>query len=174
MEITDMIYLIGSLRNPQIPTIANKLREGTKQEVFDSWYSAGEFADDAWRDHEKLKGNSYMEALKGYAARNVFEFDKKHLDRADGVVLALPAGKSGHLELGYTLGRGKWGYILLDDPERWDVMYQFATGIFTNIEELIHVIKSSTDQLGKISSQNLGVCAHARWHSSLGYCLDCL
>lgn len=94
-----MIYLIGSLRNPEVPRIAEKLRaEG--HIVFDAWYSAGALADDSWRDHEKFMGHSFIEALRGPAATHVFGFDKKFLTQADTVVLVLPAGKSGHLELG--------------------------------------------------------------------------
>ena len=135
------IYVIGSLRNPEVPEIAIKLRE-EGHEVFDAWYSAGPEADDYWHAHEVKKGNNYREALSGYAAKNVFNFDKTHLDRSDMAVLVLPAGKSGHLELGYVIGCGKPGYILLDDPDRWDVMYQFATGLFYNVEELISELKS--------------------------------
>jgi hypothetical protein len=35
------------------------------------------------------------------------------------------------------LGQGKPGYILLDNPERWDVMYQFADGVFEHLEDLL-------------------------------------
>jgi nucleoside 2-deoxyribosyltransferase len=75
--------------------------------------------------------------MKGYAAKHVFEFDKHHLDRCTGAILMLPAGKSGHLELGYIIGQGKPGYILLDgEPTRFDQMYQFAKDVFYNKEEL--------------------------------------
>lgn len=94
--------------------------------MFDDWYAAGPEADDKWRDYEKARGHSYLKALEGHAARNVFAFDKRHLDSSDAAVLVLPAGKSGHLELGYMIGCGKPCFILLDNPERWDVMYQFA------------------------------------------------
>ena len=59
-------------------------------------------------------------------------------------VLLLPAGKSGHLELGYVIGKGKPGYILFDDtiPDRWDVMYIFASGVFFDVESLIEELKS--------------------------------
>ena len=55
------------------------------------------------------------------------------------MVLALPAGKSGHLELGWALGQGKRGYILLEesDPERFDIMYLFATKVVASVDELI-------------------------------------
>ncbi len=47
-----MIYLIGSLRNPNIPAIANELRT-LGYEVFDDWYAAGPEADDYWKSYEK-------------------------------------------------------------------------------------------------------------------------
>jgi hypothetical protein len=138
-----MIYLIGSLRNPRIPEIANAIEAGTGHEVFSDWFCAGEIADDRWRDHSKARGRTYLEALDGYAARHVFEFDQFHLNRADAVVLAAPAGKSGHLELGVALGMKKPGYYLLEpDNERWDVMLRFATKVVQSVDELNKEINS--------------------------------
>lgn len=133
-----MIYLIGSLRNPEIPKLAAALRKQLPYvEFFDDWYAAGEAADDSWRDYEKDRGHSFREALEGHAAKHVFSFDKHHLDRASAAVLVLPAGKSGHLELGYVAGSGKPTAILLDaDPERYDVMYQFADLVTSDPDEL--------------------------------------
>lgn len=134
------IYLIGSLRNPAVPEFANRLRrEGFY--VFDDWYAAGPEADDKWRDYEKARGHTYIEGLDGLAANHVYQFDRFHLTRCDTAVLMLPAGKSGHLELGWMLGRDKLGYILLDDPDRWDVMYKFADGVFTDPDKLIEELK---------------------------------
>ena len=48
----------------------------------------------------------------------------------------MPAGKSAHLELGWVIGKGKKGFIVLDNPDRWDVMYLFADGVFAGFEEL--------------------------------------
>src|SRR5690606_11273603 len=135
------IYLIGSLRNEQVPLTANKLREAG-YEVFDDWFAAGPEADDYWKEYEIRRGRSYREALSGHAARHVFNFDRHHLDDCDAAVLLLPAGKSGHLELGYVIGKGKPGYILLEEGAypRWDVMYGFATGVFESVEELVVAI----------------------------------
>ena len=130
------IYLIGSLRNPEVPKIAGRLREAG-HEVFDDWYAAGPEADDFWKEYEQGKGHSYIEGLCGYAANHVFSFDKYHLDRSEAGILVLPAGKSGHLELGYLIGKGRPGYILLDNPDRWDVMLRFATGVYTDLDELM-------------------------------------
>lgn len=135
-----LVYLIGSLRNPAVPEVAAKLR-ASDIDVFDDWYAAGPHADDCWRDYEKGRGHSYAEALDGYAAKHVFSFDYMHLGRCDGAVLMLPAGKSGHLELGFMAGRGKPTFILLDEPERWDVMYQFATGVYSTIDDLVKGIR---------------------------------
>jgi len=87
-----VIYVIGSLRNKNVPIISNKLRKSTSHEIFDSWYSPGPHADDYWRHYEKAKGVTYKEALRDWAAKHIFEFDVHHLDRADVVVLIMPAG----------------------------------------------------------------------------------
>jgi hypothetical protein len=130
------VYVIGSLRNPEVPKLASFLRT-MGYDAFDDWYAAGPEADDYWRDYEKAKGNSFAGALQGWAAEHVWSYDKSHLDRCEAAVLMLPAGKSGHLELGYFIGTGKPGFIILDDqPERYDVMYKFATAVVHNKEEL--------------------------------------
>ncbi len=134
------VYLIGSLRNPEIPKIAKKIRE-LGFYVFDDWYAAGPEADDKWRDYEKARGRTYKEALRGLAADHVYKFDLEHLNECDIAVLCLPTGKSGHLELGHVIGKGKKGYILLDNPERWDVMYKFALGVFHSFDELQNELK---------------------------------
>lgn len=142
------IYLIGSLRNPKVPEVAAKLR-AAGHDVFDDWFAAGPEADDYWQKYEQTKGNNYKQGLAGYAADHVFKFDHFHLNRCDIAVLLLPAGKSGHLELGYAIGRGKKGYILFDDgmPERWDVMYLFAEAVFYDVDSLIKEIAKPQAQL---------------------------
>lgn len=135
------LYLIGSLRNERIPKLANYLRgENTHTEVFDEWYSAGPEADDHWKTHQQSKGLEYQEALAGFAAKNIFAFDKKHLDRSTHALLVLPAGKSGHMEIMYAAyGVGAKTAILLDPEDvRWDVMYQFIPTILTDEEDVLN------------------------------------
>ena len=132
------LYVIGSLRNPRIPVIAKRLRsEGF--DVFDDWYAAGPEADDYWQRYEQQRGRTYGEALNGYSAGHVFEYDRSHLETADVTVLVMPAGKSACVEFGYTLGRGTPGFILYEDgePERWDVMLRFATGVYFDVDALV-------------------------------------
>ena len=130
------LYVIGSLRNPEIPNVAADMR-ALGYDVFDDWYAAGPEADDYWKKYEQARGRTYIEALDGYPAGQVFKYDKSHLDRCQAAVLVLPAGKSGHMELGYFIGSGKPGYILMPPgDDRWDVMYRFATKVVTSTEEL--------------------------------------
>jgi hypothetical protein len=130
-------YVIGSLKNHNIPIIANLLRN-IGLDAFDDWWAVGPEADDYWLTYERQRGRSYEEALLGYAARNTFNFDKHHIDHSDIGILVMPAGKSAHLELGYMAGRGKLTYVLFDkEPERYDVMYQFADKVFFDTAALL-------------------------------------
>jgi nucleoside 2-deoxyribosyltransferase len=137
-----MIYLIGSLRNPEVQLVAGFLREQLNEEVFDDWASPGPRTDEHWQGYENGRGRTYAEALQGLHAKHVFEFDREHLIRADRVVLVLPAGRSAHLELGWILGQGKPGYVLLEaNPTRYDIMYQFANGIASSQDELVDMLR---------------------------------
>lgn len=144
-----VLYLIGSLRNKRIPEVAKTLRKefaaaGEDVEVFDDWYAAGPEADDFWKEYENDRGRTYKEALKGRAAKNVFAFDKHNLDRATHVLLVLPAGKSGHMEVMYgKYGVGAKAAILLDPEDvRWDVMYQFVDDVLESEQEVVDFVRS--------------------------------
>lgn len=136
------IYLIGSLKNPRIPEVGNRLRkEG--YDVMDEWFTPGPEADDNWQKYEKQRGRTYTEALRGRAAYNIYCFDRSHIDLADVVVLVAPAGKSAMIELGYAKGRGKQTYLFLDgvDPERFDIMPNFADHVVFTENDLIEKLK---------------------------------
>ncbi len=132
-----LIYLAGSLKNPIIPDVGNALRE-SGYDALDDWWAAGPDADDYWRTYERYRGRSYIDALGGRAAQNIFHFDQAYLDLADAIVLIAPAGKSTHLELGYALGSGKPGFILEEsEPSRYEVMPNFAWQVCASLDELI-------------------------------------
>lgn len=135
------LYLIGSMRNPKVPKLGIELRKHG-YDVFDDWHCSGPEADDFWQAYEKERGRSYKEALAGEHARNVFEFDQHHIDASDALVLVMPAGKSAHMELGYARGKGKKTYVLFEEePERFDIMYRFATAVCFSVEELLEELK---------------------------------
>lgn len=131
------VYVIGSLRNDFVPHLGIELRKHGF-DCFDDWHSNGREADDRWQGYEQRRGRSFADALKAPVAQNTFGLDKRMLDWCDAAVLVLPAGKSAHMELGYAIGRGKLGYILLDkEPERFDVMYAFAEAVVGTVDELL-------------------------------------
>lgn len=135
------IYLIGSLRNPKIRLIAASLR-ARGYDVFDDWHGTHAQADDEWQKYANQRGWTYQEALAGASAQSIFNLDKTHLDRADAVVMVLPCGRSGHLELGYARGCRKPGFILLNGKvDRYDVMYSFATAIVADMLTLFKALK---------------------------------
>lgn len=132
---------MGALANQNIPFIANKIRE-LGFEAFDDWWAPGPLADSYLRHYAKIRGLNYKETLKTYAAKHIYKFDKKHLDSSDICLLVMSAGKSAHLEFGYFIGCGKPGYVLFDkEPSKIDIMYQFATDIFFNFDELVVELK---------------------------------
>lgn len=138
------IYIVGSLRNQEIPLVANLL-DSLGIEAFADWWGAGPEADDWWKTYNEDRSIDYFDALKGYAAQHVFAFDKFHLDRCDAALLVLPAGKSGHLELGYMVGCGKPAFVLADDQlgkDRWDVMLAFASEVFKNKDVMVEYFKA--------------------------------
>lgn len=137
------IYIIGSLRNPNIPIVGNAVR-AAGFEAFDDWWGTGEKADDHWLEYEKLRGRSFAEALAGHAAQHTFQLDRDNIIRADGVIMVMPAGKSGHMEFGFARRGGVPGVILLDgEPDRYDVMYNFASLVTTDVAEAINHIANN-------------------------------
>lgn len=135
------LYLIGSLRNKEIGPLGVRLRQVLNIEIFNDWHAAGPEADDYWQAHERERGRTYEEALGGYHALDIFDFDRLHLNRSDGGILVLPSGRSCHLEAGYLVGQDKPLFILLtEEPDRYDIMYNFASKVCRNEKELIGAV----------------------------------
>ena len=155
------IYLIGSLRNNKA---VNRLAVALRKEgydVFDDYSSSGPNADDHWKEYSQGRGQTYEEALNSYAAEHAFAFDKHHLDRCDIGILAHPAGKSCHLELGYLLGQGKPGIIYwpkgAPPKDRWDLMTKFARraysfdGLLAELRNIEHQEAYVANKLSRIA-----------------------
>ena len=137
------IYLIGSLKNPKIPEIGKTLRS-KGYEVYDEWHCPGSEADENWQAYCKFNGLTYAQALEGWHAKQIYEIDKFHLDRADVGILVWPCGKSGHLEGGYLIGKGRKCYILLEgEPDRYDIMTRMMTKVCPTLETIIKELVAS-------------------------------
>ena|SRR3990167_2325090 len=133
-----MVYVIGSLNNPAVEDVADRLEEAGF-EAFDQWRAAkGDF----WADYAIRKKLPFREALKLDFVETAFQFDLKYLKACAAAVLVMPAGRSGGIELGWVLGKGKPGYILYDgEPERPDLMAKMATNVLFSVDELIAELK---------------------------------
>lgn len=138
------IYLGGSLNNPEVRALARTIRlDMGGIQVFDDWAAAHPEADDKWRDYSKARGYELPEALSSHAGQQVYNFDRINLISADVFVLVAPCGKSAHLEAGYMAGLREAGFskrviaYIGNDPERYDVMYNFFDKICYTTEEVL-------------------------------------
>ena len=140
------IYLVGSLKHEYPKTIAEKLRaDGHK--VFDDYQAAGPEADMYWQRYYEERGFAYADALTMPFPQHAFDFDVKHLKRADWAVAVCKSfklpGISSIAELSFMRwGLGKRTAILLDgDPEHWELMIPLVTDeICYTYEQLLEKI----------------------------------
>ena len=150
-----VVYLVGALKNKNVPIVANQLREslGKDVEVFSSWYHSSPDADKWNLQCCKEQGLSYKETLLEWGSQNSYKFDKKHLNRAHIVIGLMKIGRSGHLEVGYSCGKGKKTYMFFAEgvPDRIDIMYSFLNDIFFDINDLIAQLKEDLKQRIKLS-----------------------
>ncbi len=145
------IYLASSWRNPGQPEVLAALR-AAGHEVYDFRNPAPGQKGFAWRDcgGEAAQDGpgtgaktipSYMEAIRSHRAAEGFAFDKAALDWCDTCVLALPCGRSAHLELGYATGQGKDTYVLLhEDKFEPELMYLLNTDICNDVQQIIDLM----------------------------------
>lgn len=136
------IYLASSWRNPHQPAVLAALR-AAGHEVYDFRNPAPGNTGFAWsevsRDWLGWTPEEFAVQLRTHPiAAKGFSFDKAALEWCDTCILALPCGRSAHLELGYAAGQGKDTYVLLhEDKFEPELMYLLNTGVSSSIEEII-------------------------------------
>lgn len=138
------IYVIGSLRNPAISEVVDFLRAETIYKVNDDWRASPRNADDNWRDYEKNRGRTYIEALYSPFAVGIVEVDRKLLVAAEIVILVLPSGPSAHIEIGLAEGLGKVTLVYRPanvEFERWEVMHGLLDSVVESLGELLEKVK---------------------------------
>jgi hypothetical protein len=140
------IYLASSWRNPQQPELVTTLRaEG--HEVYDFRNPPGgsgfgwEQLDPDWNRDAPAGQTSvwtYLDMIDHPVAVEGFTADLTAMEWADTFVLALPCGRSAHLEAGWACGRGVPTAILLgEDPMEPELMYRLANVPCASIESLV-------------------------------------
>jgi nucleoside 2-deoxyribosyltransferase len=136
------IYLASSWRNSYQPEVLAALR-AAGHEVYDFRNPAPGNTGFAWSaidpDWLNWTPERFAELLATHqVAADGFSFDKAALDWCDTCILALPCGRSAHLELGYAAGQGKDTYVLLhEDKFEPELMYLLNTACSTSIEQII-------------------------------------
>lgn len=136
------IYLASSWRNAEQPALVAALREAG-HEVYDFRHPAPGNDGFAWRDMGPdapcWTPARFAEELPRHpVALAGFRLDKDALDWCDTCVLALPCGRSAHLEAGYAAGCGKRVIVLLR-PERFEpeLMYLLAEQCVVSVLDLL-------------------------------------
>ena len=137
------IYVASSWRNEYQPTIVVDLREhGFEVYDFrnpapgDTGFQWSE-VDPKWKLWEKCP-ERFVKALQDPIAKDGFKKDIAAMYSADVFVLAMPCGRSAHLELGWAIGREIPSFILLPpDCGEPELMYSMAKKVCTSMAELL-------------------------------------
>lgn len=137
------IYVASSWRNEIQPAVVQRLRQ-LGHEVYD-------FRNPKEHVHERDEGfhwsdidpqwpwwspDQFRSYLKHDLARAGFKSDFEAMKWCDFVLLAMPCGRSAHLELGWAAGAGKQTGILLSDGEP-ELMYSMADHLFIGMDEVV-------------------------------------
>lgn len=140
------IYLASSWRNPEQPAIVEKLR-ALGHEVYDFRNPAPGNTGFAWSaidpDWLGWTPRPFRKLLDDPVAVAGFGLDFDAMEWADTFVLALPCGRSAHLEAGWAIGAGKPTAILLhEDKFEPELMYRMAALIACDLGEVAAWLES--------------------------------
>lgn len=155
------IYVASSWRNRDQPLIVEELRRRGHQ-VYDfrnPFHGNNGFA---WSeiDPEWLAWHPrpFREALDHPIAVAGYNTDLDAMEWADTFVLALPCGRSAHIEAGWAIGAGKQTAILLHEEKfEPELMYRMADLIACSLDEVGDWLKTLTAQ---VQSQRPGGRPH--------------
>ena len=141
------IYTASSWKNKYYSAIVEEL-QASGHEVYDfrkaiSTKGSGvafnwEQIDPNW---ESWTPEQFEAGLNHKLAVNAFESDYYGMLNAEACVLILPCGKSAHIEAGFMKGMGKKLYLVMPEKDRPELTYSIANGIFSNVKQLLEVIK---------------------------------
>lgn len=133
------LYVASSWRNLIQESVVSRLR-GAGHEVYDFRHPAPGNNGFRWFDIDggwtHWTPEMYREALKDPIAEAGYALDIEALKACDACVLVLPAGRSANWELGYAMGQGKPGVVLMLSHQEPELMYREAR-IVTSISELM-------------------------------------
>ena len=122
------IYLASSWRNPDQPTLVKRLR-GAGHKVYDFRNPAPGKAGFSWPQtgHDALTIDGYRAAMDSGVAVDGFSLDWRGLNWCDTCILALPCGRSAHLEAGWCAGSGRRVIWVLNEAG-WEPELMYRLG----------------------------------------------
>lgn len=143
------VYLVGSLKDPEFPHVAEALREAG-HDVFDDWRGGGHDGDARWRGYElNERGRGYVQAVYSPFAVNGRTFDRENIEASNVVVAVCKPGKlpgrSSIAELGHASKLRIRTVVLLNgEPEEWDLMLPLVVDHFlTSTDQLLELLNAS-------------------------------
>lgn len=141
------IYVASSWKNQHQFGVVAALRDAG-HEVYDFKHPVPDNTGFAWRevgfDQSDFTAADYVGALMHPRAVEGYSYDMAAMEACDACVLVLPAGRSASFELGWCLGRGKGGIIILPpDGERFEpeLMYKGADYIVSSVQAAIDMLE---------------------------------
>jgi hypothetical protein len=145
------IYVASSWRNDVQPDVVEALR-ANGHEVYDfrapdpGGTIPGGFQwseiDPLWRTWTPLR---FIEAIEHPLAEHGFSRDFRAMEEADACVMVQPCGVSAALELGWMIGAGKQGVVLLTSGTRFEpeLMLAIARGrLCVSIDEVLLTVRA--------------------------------
>ncbi len=128
--VAGRVYVASSWRNEYQPLVVAHLRD-SGFEVYDFKNPGPGDNGFHWSEisptWQSWGPEEYREALTHPLAENGFATDMDALVDADAVVLVQPCGRSAYLELGWAIGAGKLGIVLLSEAIEPELMNKMAT-----------------------------------------------
>lgn len=135
------IYLASSWRNPEQPGLVEMFRQ-SGHEVYDFRNPRPGDTGFAWSEIDPdwlgWTPRPFRDLLDHPIAVDGFSSDFDAMQWADTFVLALPCGRSAHLEAGWAIGAGKPTAILLhEDKFEPELMYRMASLVAVHSTEVV-------------------------------------
>lgn len=157
--MSEYVYVASSWRNRLQPLVVSALREAGL-DVYDFRHPEPGNEGFRWSDidpeWQAWGPGRFRACLEHPIAVQGFALDWGAMRRATVGVLALPCGRSAHLEAGYFVGAGKPLHVLMVEPQEPELMYRMATALHTSLDDLVSALVPRR----KVSSNGARTASH--------------
>lgn len=162
------IYVASSWREPKHGPVVERL-EAEGHEVYDFKHPAEDSPGFSWSEIDprwlEWSPEEFRAALDHPLAEKGFAHDMDALEWCDACVHVVPetAGRSSHLELGFSAGSKRHTIILLNQAEP-ELMYKMAGQICVTIDEVVtHLASLESSEGGEIKELEERLATWTAW-----------